>query len=93
MIIGRLLAGIGIGISSTIVPLYISEVVTSKTKIVLTHYRFIIRTPCNTCTNYLMNLFQALELFRKQGVDFLIAPDVAFLPVNICIRVGAHCGL
>jgi MFS family permease len=28
MIIGRLLAGIGIGISSAIVPLYISEVVT-----------------------------------------------------------------
>lgn len=27
MIIGRLLAGIGIGISSAIVPLYISEVV------------------------------------------------------------------
>ena len=42
MIVGRLLAGIGIGVTSAIVPLYISEVVTLK--IILT---FVIMLTCS----------------------------------------------
>lgn len=56
MIIGRLLAGIGIGISSAIVPLYISEVAREHIFCLVNVYPFLFVVSCANTLFYLLDL-------------------------------------